>query len=35
MIGENVEEVLLVPLELHGVVSCFPTFKPTQFEFEC
>jgi hypothetical protein len=21
-------------LELHGVVSCFPTFKPTQLEFE-
>jgi hypothetical protein len=24
----------LSPLELHGVVSCFPTFKPTQLEFE-
>jgi transcription initiation factor TFIIIB Brf1 subunit/transcription initiation factor TFIIB len=21
-------------VELHGVVSCFPTFKPTQLEFE-
>jgi hypothetical protein len=20
---------LIIPLELHGVVSCFPTFKPT------
>jgi hypothetical protein len=28
--GDNVEDVLLIPLELHGVVSCFPTFKPTQ-----
>jgi hypothetical protein len=27
--GENVENVLL-----HGVVSCFPTFRPTQLEFE-
>jgi hypothetical protein len=27
--GDNVEDVLLIPLELHGVVSCFPTFKPT------
>jgi hypothetical protein len=32
--GENVEDVLIIPLELHGVVSCFPTFKPTQLEFE-
>jgi hypothetical protein len=32
--GDNVEDVLVIPLELHGVVSCFPTFKPTQFEFE-
>jgi transcription initiation factor TFIIIB Brf1 subunit/transcription initiation factor TFIIB len=24
----------LSPLELHGVVACFPTFKPTQLEFE-
>jgi hypothetical protein len=32
--GDNVEDVLLIPLELHGVVSCFPTFKPTQLEFE-
>jgi hypothetical protein len=26
--GENVEDVLLIPLELHGVVSCFPTLNP-------
>jgi hypothetical protein len=32
--GANVEDVVLIPLELHGVVSCFPTFKPTQLEFE-
>jgi hypothetical protein len=32
--GENVEDVLVIPLELHDVVSCFPTFKPTQLEFE-
>jgi hypothetical protein len=32
--GDNVDDVLLIPLELHGVVSCFPTFKPTQLEFE-
>jgi hypothetical protein len=28
--GDNVEDVLRISLELHGVVSCFPTFKPTQ-----
>jgi hypothetical protein len=32
--GDNVEDVLVIPLELHGVVSCFTTFKPTQLEFE-
>jgi hypothetical protein len=32
--GDHVEDVLIIPLELHGVVSCFPTFKPTQLEFE-
>jgi transcription initiation factor TFIIIB Brf1 subunit/transcription initiation factor TFIIB len=32
--GENVEDVLRIPLELHDVVSCFPTFNPTQLEFE-
>jgi hypothetical protein len=32
--GENIEDVLIIPLELHGVVSCFPTLKPTQLEYE-
>jgi hypothetical protein len=32
--GENVDDVLVIPLELHVVVSCFPNFKPTQLEFE-
>jgi hypothetical protein len=32
--GENMDDVLVIPLELHGVVSCFPTFKPTHQEFE-
>jgi hypothetical protein len=32
--GDHVEDVLLIPLELHVMVSCFPTFKPTQLEFE-
>jgi hypothetical protein len=32
--GDNVEDVLVTPFELHGVVSCFPTFKPTQLESE-
>jgi hypothetical protein len=32
--GDNMEDILLIPLELNGVVSCFPTFKPTQLEFE-
>jgi hypothetical protein len=32
--GNNVDDVLVIPLELHGVVACFPTFKPTQLEFE-
>jgi hypothetical protein len=31
---DQVEDVLLIPFDLHGVVSCFPTFKPTQLEFE-
>jgi hypothetical protein len=31
--GENVDDLLVIPLDLHGVVSCFPTFKPTQQEF--
>jgi hypothetical protein len=32
--GDNVDDVLVIPLELHGVVSCLPTFKPTQEDFE-
>jgi hypothetical protein len=32
--GDHVDDVLIIPLELHGVVSCFPTFKPTQLDFE-
>jgi hypothetical protein len=31
---DNVDAVLVIHLELCGVVSCFPTFKPTQQEFE-
>jgi hypothetical protein len=30
MRGDDVEEVLVIPLELDGVVSCFPRFKPSQ-----
>jgi hypothetical protein len=32
--GNNVEDVLVVPLELYGDVYCFPTFKPSQEEFD-
>jgi len=32
--GDHVDDVLLIPLELHGVVSCFPNVMPTQLEFE-
>jgi hypothetical protein len=32
--GDTMEDVLVIPLELHGLVSFFPTFKPTQLEFE-
>jgi hypothetical protein len=32
--GDDVEDVLVIPLNLHGIVSCFPTFKPSQEEFE-
>jgi hypothetical protein len=31
--GENVDDVLFITLDLHGVVSCFPTSKPSQQEF--
>jgi hypothetical protein len=32
--GDAVENVLVIPLELHGVVSCFPTSKLSQDEFD-
>jgi hypothetical protein len=32
--GDNVNDILVIPLDLHGVVSCVPTFKPSQQEFE-
>jgi hypothetical protein len=32
--GEKVDDILVIPLALHGVVSCFPNFKPTQLKFE-
>jgi hypothetical protein len=32
--GENVDEILVITLDLHGVVSCFPNFKLSQAEFE-
>jgi hypothetical protein len=32
--GDNVDDVLAITLELHGVLSCFPTLKPTNLEFE-
>jgi hypothetical protein len=32
--GENVDDILVIPLDLNGVVSCFPAFKPYQHEFE-
>jgi hypothetical protein len=31
--GDSVDDVLLIPLNLYGGVSCFETFKPTQEEF--
>jgi hypothetical protein len=31
--SDNVDEVLIIPLDLKGVVSCFTTFKPSQDEF--
>jgi hypothetical protein len=34
MRSDNVDELLVITLELHGVVSCVPTLKPTQEEFE-
>jgi hypothetical protein len=32
--GDDVEDFLVIPLELHGAVSCFPTFKPSQEDFD-
>jgi hypothetical protein len=31
--GENMNDELIIPLDLRGVVSCFTTIKPTQEEF--
>jgi hypothetical protein len=28
--GDNVDDVLVIPFDLHGIVSCFETFKLTQ-----
>jgi hypothetical protein len=28
--GDNVDDVLVIPLDLHGVVSCFTSFQPSQ-----
>jgi hypothetical protein len=28
------DDVLVIPLDLHGVVLCFPTFKPSQNKFQ-
>jgi hypothetical protein len=32
--GENMNDELIIPLDLCGVVSCFTTRKPTQEEFD-
>jgi hypothetical protein len=32
--GDYVDDVLVIPLDLHGVVSCFETIKPTYEEFD-
>jgi hypothetical protein len=34
VIFDDVEEVLVTPLELNGDVSCLPIFKPSQEEFD-
>jgi hypothetical protein len=31
---DNVDDVLVIPLNLHGFMYCFETFKPTQEEFD-
>jgi hypothetical protein len=33
VIGANMDDVLIIPLDLHGAVSCFETFKSTQEAF--
>jgi hypothetical protein len=30
VIGDIVDDVLVIPLDLHDVVSCFEILKPTQ-----
>jgi hypothetical protein len=32
--GDNMNDELIIPLNLRGVVSCFTTIKPTQEEFD-
>jgi hypothetical protein len=32
--GDDVKDVLVIPLELNGVVYCFPTSKTSQEEFD-
>jgi hypothetical protein len=32
--GDNMNDELIIPLDLRGVVSCFTTRKPTQEEFD-
>jgi hypothetical protein len=32
--GDKVDDVLVIPLDLHSVVSCFETFKSTHEEFD-
>jgi hypothetical protein len=32
--GDNADGVLVINLDLHGMVSCFQTFNPSEQEFE-
>jgi hypothetical protein len=32
--GDNMNDELIIPLDLRGLVSCFTTIKPTQEEFD-
>jgi hypothetical protein len=32
--GDDMEDILVIPLELHGVVSFFTMFNPSQEEFD-